>query len=34
LPAPAVATMTTWGMIVLALVLMLLGSVIMRRRAS
>ncbi len=34
LPPPAVPTMTTWGMIVLALVLMLLGSVIMRRRAS
>ncbi len=33
-PAPAVPAMTTWGMIAMALVLMLLGALIMRRRAN
>lgn len=33
-PPPAVPTMTTWGMIAMALALMVLGSLIMRRRAN
>jgi len=33
-PPPAVPTMSTWGMIAMALVLLVLGSLIMRRRAN
>ena len=33
-PPPAVPTMSTWGMIAMALALLVLGSLIMRRRAN